>query len=134
MILGLLCLVAGLNVAAALVVLFLERDREIAVLRAVGLSRSQLLGWILIQGTLMGVVSAAVGIALSHVFGVILQHLPIAELPGQVYNLTHIPLKFVFREQLAVSVFGVMAAWLLSLLIGISLVKGSFLDTLRHRK
>lgn len=133
-ILGLLCLVAGLNVAAALVVLFLERDREIAVLRAVGLSRRQLLGWILIQGTIMGLVSAVGGVILARVFGVILQRLPIAQLPSEVYNLSHLPLKFVFGEQLAVFFFGVMAAWLFSLVLGISLVKGSFLDTLRHRK
>jgi len=133
-VLGLLCLVAGLNVAAALVVLFLERDREIAVLRAVGLSRGQLLGWILIQGTLMGLVSALAAVVLARVFGFILQRLPIAELPSEVYNLSHLPLKFVGSEQLAVFAFGVLAAWLFSLVLGISLVKGSFLDTLRHRK
>jgi lipoprotein-releasing system permease protein len=133
-ILGLLCLVAGLNVAAALVVLFLERDREIAVLRAVGLSRGQLLGWILIQGTLMGLASALGALALARVFGMILQHLPIAELPSEVYNLSHIPLKFVWSEQLAVFAFGIAASLGLSFILGTSLVKGSFLDTLRHRK
>jgi lipoprotein-releasing system permease protein len=133
-ILGLLCLVAGLNVAAALVVLFLERDREIAVLRAVGLSRGQLLSWILIQGTLMGGVASVGGLALGRLFGWILQSLPIAQLPSQVYNLSEIPLKYVLFEQAAVFVFGVMAAWSLSLALGWSLVKGSFLDTLRHRQ
>jgi len=133
-ILGLLCLVAGLNVAAALVVLFLERDREIAVLRAVGLSRSQMLGWILIQGAIMGFVSSAGGLALARVFGVVLQRLPIAELPSEVYNLSRLPLKYVFTEQLAVFGFGVAAALGLSFVLGTSLVKGSFLDVLRHRK
>ncbi len=133
-ILGLLCLVAGLNVAAALVVLFLERDREIAVLRAVGLSRSQLLSWILIQGTLMGLVASLGGLVLGRVFGEILQSLPIAQLPSQVYNLSVLPLKYVFREQVWVFVYGVAAAWMLSLILGRSLVKGSFLDTLRHRQ
>lgn len=133
-ILGLLCLVAGLNVAAALVVLFLERDREIAVLRAIGLSRVQLLGWILIQGLLMGLVAACGGVLLARVFGWILQRLPIAELPSQVYNLSHLPLKFVLGEQLGVFVFGLLSALLLSFVIGFSLVKTPFLDTLRHRK
>lgn len=133
LVLGLLCLVAALNIAAALVVLFLERDREIAVLRAVGLSRSQLLGWILIQGTLMGFVASVVGLFLAQGMGWVLQRLPIAQLPSEIYNLKMLPLTFVWKEQMMVFAFGVFASWFLSFFMGLSLMKTPFLDTLRHR-
>jgi lipoprotein-releasing system permease protein len=132
-VLGLLCLVAALNIAAALVVLFLERDREIAVLRAVGLSRLQLLSWILIQGTLMGFVASAAGLLLGQVMGWVLQRLPIAQLPSEIYNLKSLPMAFVWNEQLWVFVFGVFAACLLSFVMGLSLMRTPFLETLRHR-
>lgn len=132
-VLGLLCLVASLNVAAALVVLFLERDREIAVLRAMGLSKRQLLVWILIQGSLMGIAASTVGLFLAQIMGWVLQHLPIAQIPSEVYNLKTLPLSFVMTEQILVFVFGIFASCLLSLLMGLSLIHTNFLDTLRHR-
>jgi len=46
-------IVAALNIAATLVVLFLERDKEIALFRAIGMSRRQLLTWVMIKGFLI---------------------------------------------------------------------------------
>src|SRR5204862_145674 len=68
-IIGLLTLVATLNIAATLVVLFLERDREVAILQALGMSPGQIVQWVGIQGILLGLISSSFGLLLGRVSG-----------------------------------------------------------------
>ncbi len=133
-VLALLCLVSALNVAAALVILFLERDKEVALLRAIGMTKKKLLVWIIVQGSLLGTASAVAALFLSRVFAWILLQLPIASIPQEIYNLSELPVKFVLSEQLYVAGFGVLAACLLSFVVGLGLVTSPFLETLSHRE
>jgi ABC-type lipoprotein release transport system permease subunit len=81
----------------------------------------------------MGFVASAAGLLLGQVMGWVLQRLPIAQLPSEIYNLKSLPMAFVWNEQLWVFVFGVFAACLLSFVMGLSLMRTPFLETLRHR-
>ena len=132
-VLSLLCLVSALNVAAALVILFLERDKEVALLRAIGMTRRRLLAWIVSQGFLLGLASVFAALVFSRVFAWVLLKLPIAQVPQEIYNLSVLPVKFVFAEQLFVGVFGGAAACLLSFIVGLGLITSPFLETLSHR-
>jgi lipoprotein-releasing system permease protein len=133
-ILSLLTLVAALNVAAVLVILFLERDREIAVVQALGLSRFQLIQWVGSQGLLIGVVASAVGVGLGMLFGRLLQVLPFARLPSDIYNLDRLPLRYEFAEQSWVFGFGVLAATFIALFLGGRLSRMSLLQVLGQRR
>lgn len=132
-ILALLCLVAALNVAAALVILFLERDKEISLLRAIGMSRQRLMGWVLSQGVLMGIASVALAAIFSFILGQLLLSTPWAQIPEEIYNLSTLPLRFVWQEQLAVAIFGVFASCFFSFWVALGLVWSPHLNTLRHR-
>jgi lipoprotein-releasing system permease protein len=134
LVLSLLTIVAAFNVAASLVILFLERDREMAVLRALGLSRGQFVVWTGLQGLLLGVVGAAGGLVLGRLFGALLTALPVARLPAEIYNISALPLDYVPREQLLVFLFGVAASWGVALLLGLRLSRLEFLSVLGHRR
>jgi ABC-type lipoprotein release transport system permease subunit len=112
----------------------LERDREIAVVQALGLNRFQLIQWVGSQGLLIGIVASAVGIGLGMVFGRILQVLPFARLPSDVYNLDRLPLRYDFVEQAWVFGFGVLAATFIALFLGGRLSKMSLLQVLGQRR
>jgi putative ABC transport system permease protein len=56
-------LVAGLGVVIALLISVLQRRRELGLLRAVGASRAQVLRSVLAEATLMGLIGAAIGLA-----------------------------------------------------------------------
>ncbi|HLS45488.1 MAG TPA: FtsX-like permease family protein [Ornithinicoccus sp.] len=62
--LGVAVLIAVVGIANTLALSVLERTRENALLRALGLSRSQLRGMLTVEGVLLAVVSALLGIAL----------------------------------------------------------------------
>lgn len=65
---GLLVLVlAALNIAHSFVAMLAERRRELGVLRAVGASRSDLLGIVLVQAALLGLAGGLLGYALAWV-------------------------------------------------------------------
>jgi ABC-type lipoprotein release transport system permease subunit len=133
-VMGLLTLVATLNVAATLVVLFLERDRELAILQAVGLSPRKLLAWIGIQGLIMGVVASLVGLGLARVFGWAVARLPLAQLPPDIYHVRTLPLYWSWAEQLGTFGFGVAAALGAALLLGLRLSRTPVLGVLGQRR
>ncbi|MBS1984082.1 MAG: ABC transporter permease [Bdellovibrionales bacterium] len=133
-VMGLLTLVATLNVAATLVVLFLERDREMAALRALGLSQRGLLGWISIQGFLMGVVASTLGMALGWGFAHLLRALPIARLPADIYRIDRLPLGYDGWEQAGAFLFGIVAALGAAALLGRRLARTDFLPVLGQRR
>lgn len=134
LVLSLLTIVAAFNVAASLVILFLERDREMAVLRALGLSRLQFVVWTGLQGLVLGVGASAGGLVVGRLFGLILSWLPVAQLPAEIYNISSLPLVYGARDQLFVFLFGVVASWSVALLLGLRLSKLEFLSVLGHRR
>ncbi len=133
LVLSLLVLVSTLNVAATLVVLFLERERDIAIVRALGLTRGQLVQWTGLIGLLIGTVASSLGLIFGRLMGWILLKLPWAELPAQVYRISRLPLEFSFTEQSFVFLFGVAASTTLALALGFVLARKPFLEILGYR-
>lgn len=131
---SLLALVATLNIAATLLVLYLERDRDLAVLVAMGLRPSQLRWWIAFQGLVLGVVSSVLGLALSRVLAWILPQVPWFELPPDVYNVSSLPFVYAWSEQAGVLLYGTFAGLLIAFFLGWRLAKTPVLEVLRHRR
>ncbi|HVJ66262.1 MAG TPA: FtsX-like permease family protein [Bdellovibrionota bacterium] len=134
LVLALLALVATLNVAATLLVLYLERDRDLAVLVAMGLQPRQLRRWISLQGLALGLASSAIGVVLSVTLSKILPYVPAFELPPDVYNVTSLPFHFSFSEQLGVLLYGTLAGMGIATFLGWRLARTPVLDVLRHRR
>lgn len=67
--LGVAVVIAGIGVANTLSLSVIERTRESAVLRALGLTRRQLRVMLAVEGTLIAGIGAVVGIGLGVVFG-----------------------------------------------------------------
>lgn len=62
---GISLVVAGISIANVMLMSAIERREEIGVLRAVGYQRRDVLGMMLAEATLLGVVGAAIGLAIS---------------------------------------------------------------------
>jgi lipoprotein-releasing system permease protein len=133
-VMSLLTLVAVLNVASTLVVLFLERDRDLAVLQALGMSRGQLIQWVTFQGFLTGLVGAVLGLAVSFGIALLLERLPIAQIPADVYNLSRVPFSFEWKEQVSVFGFGLLAALVVSLGVALRLSKVQLVQLMGYRR
>lgn len=66
LIMGLIVIVAAINISSSLIMLVLEKRRDIAILKGMGLSPGEVMGSYLLTGVIIGVVGTIIGI----IFGV----------------------------------------------------------------
>ncbi len=64
MVIGFLLVVAAFGILNILIMIVLEKKRDIAILRSIGLTRGQILRIFLVQGVLMGLAGALIGCTL----------------------------------------------------------------------
>jgi len=133
-VMAMLTIVAALNVATSLLVLFFEKDRQIALIRALGMSKRQLMRWTSLQGFFMGIVATAIGFSLSYLLSFVLPSLPFLKLPADIYNVSQLPIRFEFIEQSFVFGFGMLSAFGVASLLGFMLSRMSIVSVLGHRR
>jgi lipoprotein-releasing system permease protein len=82
--------VAAFNVIATLIMIVLERKREVAILKAMGATDGTVLSIFMVQGTLIGIVGTAIGLVLG---GAVVGYLTGYEFPldPKVYLIDHLP-------------------------------------------
>lgn len=105
--LGLSILIALLGIANTLTLSVLERTRESALLRALGLTRGQLRGMLLAEALLMALLGVALGVALGAGFGAAMVHAFIKSADAGVVS---IPYRQIALYVLAGVAAGVLAA------------------------
>jgi len=89
--------VAAFNVIATLIMLVLEKKREIAILKAMGARDSGILSIFLVQGVVIGLVGTAIGLLLG---GAVTAYLSIYAFPldPKVYLIDHLPVRVSAAE------------------------------------
>lgn len=127
-------LVAALNIAACLVIVFLERDRDMAILQAMGMARKQFITWISLQGLLLGVAAAVVGMLFSFVLSFVIQYSPLGKLPYEIYEVERLPINFLFSEQIVVVVFSMLVATTVAFVLAFALSRMKLLSVLGQRR
>jgi lipoprotein-releasing system permease protein len=92
LVIGAIILVAAFNVIATLIMVVLEKKREIAILKAMGARNFGVLLIFMIQGLLIGVVGTALGVVLG---GGVVWYLERFEFPldPHVYLIDHLPVR-----------------------------------------
>jgi lipoprotein-releasing system permease protein len=112
---GLIMMVAALNIVASLVLLVMEKSRDIAILKTMGASSGSIRTIFVLQGGIIGVVGTAVGAAC----GVAVSHLAdryqLIRLPGDVYSVAWLPFR-VEPSNFLLVVLGSLAVCLLATL------------------
>ena len=107
LVLALIIVVAAFTVIATLIMVVLDKKKEIAVLKAMGASNSALLRAFLYQGAIIGVMGTAIGLSLGVLLcKVLLVHaLP---LDPKVYFISHLPVQVRPMEFVMVGVFAIL--------------------------
>ena len=103
---GLIVMVAALNIVASLVLLVMEKSRDIAILKTMGASATSIRRIFMLQGLVIGIVGTAVGTAAGVGTATVLDRLQVIKIPADVYQLSHLPFTVVPRDV----VFVVLAA------------------------
>ena len=88
---GLIQLVAGLNILIALVMMVMEKNRDIAILMSMGARRQQIRRIFMLQGVLIGVVGTAIGLTLGYSISFLANRYQWLRLPPDVYAVNYVP-------------------------------------------
>ena len=88
---GLILLVAALNILITLVMMVMEKYRDIAVLMSMGARRNQIRSIFMLQGVLIGVVGSAIGLVVGYTLCYFANHYRWIPLDEQVYALSYVP-------------------------------------------
>ena len=90
---GLIVTVAAMNIIASLVLLVMEKSRDIAILKTIGASRRSVTAIFMLQGLTIGLVGTTLGAAGGYVLSRILDHYQLIRIPMDVYQVSYIPFK-----------------------------------------
>jgi lipoprotein-releasing system permease protein len=87
----LIVLVAAFNIIIALIMLVMEKTRDIAILKALGATSDRILRIFVVQGMLVGIVGTFLGAVVGLVTSMLLARYPIIELPQEIYTISTVP-------------------------------------------
>jgi|SRR5579871_6322269 len=88
---GLIQLVAALNILITLIMMVMEKNRDIALLMSMGARREQIRKIFLMQGVLIGVVGTAIGLVLGYGISILADRYHWISLNQDVYSLSYVP-------------------------------------------
>jgi lipoprotein-releasing system permease protein len=99
---GLIVLVAALNIVASLIMLVMEKRRDIAILKTMGTVSGRVTRIFMLQGLIIGVVGTGIGATLGYVLSWFLDRYRLIQLPMDVYQVAHVPFVVQPREFMVV--------------------------------
>lgn len=88
---GLIVLVAALNIIASLIMLVMEKRRDIAILKTMGTASGRVTRIFMLQGLIIGVVGTSIGATLGYVSSWFLDRYKLIQLPMDVYQVAYVP-------------------------------------------
>ena len=91
-IIGLIIAIAAFNITTMLILVVIERRRDIAILRALGATRVGVMSLFIIEGAVVGAVGAIAGVVVGMIACLIGNHYKLVSLPADVYSITNVPL------------------------------------------
>jgi lipoprotein-releasing system permease protein len=90
---GLIVMVAALNIVASLILLVMEKSRDIGILKTMGSPATSIRRIFMLQGLIIGLVGTAAGAVFGYVLIYILDHYQLIRVPVDVYQISYIPFK-----------------------------------------
>ena len=109
---GLIVFVAALNILISLIMMVMEKTKDIAVLMSMGTRKSQVRNIFIAQGVLIGVIGTAIGLLLGYAISYTGGHYHLISLSPEVYSIDYVP----FAPRLKDGIWVVLVA------VGISFV------------
>jgi lipoprotein-releasing system permease protein len=88
---GLIVMVAALNIVASLILLVMEKNRDIAILKTMGATAKSVMTIFMLQGLIIGLVGTGVGAFAGWLVAHVLDTYRLIHLPMDVYQVSYVP-------------------------------------------
>ena len=112
---GLIVMVAALNIIASLILLVMERTRDIAILKTMGASSRSITLIFLLQGTIIGVIGTLIGAVGGAGLAYVLDTYRLITIPGDIYQVSYLPFTLKLFDFVAVVIGAVIVCFLATL-------------------
>ena len=132
MVLLLIVLVAAFNIIATLVMVVMERRKEIAILRAMGAVAASVASIFLIQGAVLGVVGTVVGDGTGFVVSYLIGKYNLIHLPADMFMVSNVPVQLNPWNFIAVAVATIALCMLAAIYPAMQAVRLSIAEILRY--
>ena len=109
---GLIVMVAALNIVASLILLVMEKHRDIAILKTMGASARSVTTIFMLQGLVIGIVGTGIGASLGYGVSYVLDRYKLIRVPVDVYQISHVPFTVLPLDFLLVVVSAVLIAFI----------------------
>lgn len=88
---GLIVMVAALNIVASLILLVMEKNRDIAILKTMGASSRSIMLVFMLQGMIIGLAGTAIGATAGWTVSRLLDRYKVIHVPVDVYQVSYVP-------------------------------------------
>jgi lipoprotein-releasing system permease protein len=105
---ALIIAVAAFNIISSLVMLVLEKKREIAILKSMGATRKSVMRVFMYQGVVAGTAGTLAGIIVGVVLCILQQEFGIISLPADIYFISELPVKMIPLDIVLISVTSIV--------------------------
>jgi len=112
---GLIVMVAALNIVASLILLVMEKTRDIAILKTMGASSRSITLIFLLQGTIIGVLGTLAGAALGTSAAYVLDRYRLITIPSDIYQVNYLPFKLLPGDLVTVVVAAIVVCFVATL-------------------
>jgi lipoprotein-releasing system permease protein len=108
---GLIVMVAALNIVASLVLLVMEKSSDIAILKTMGASARSVMFVFMLQGLIIGCAGTLVGAGGGAALSWVLDRYQLIKVPGDVYQVSYVPFTLLPLDLSVVVVLAVLVCF-----------------------
>ena len=114
-ILALIILVAAFNIASTLIMMVMEKTKDIAILKAMGATDKSIRKIFVFKGIVIGSIGTILGVCLGFILCTVLKYYQFIELPGDVYYITTLPVKLELLDVVMIASAAMVISFLATL-------------------
>lgn len=112
---GLIVFVAALNILISLIMMVMEKTKDIAVLMSMGTRRAQVRNLFIAQGVLIGAIGTAIGLVVGYAISYVGGHYHVLTLSPEVYSIDYVPFAPRAIDGVWVALFAVLISFVATL-------------------
>jgi len=112
---GLIVVVASLNIVSTLILMVMEKVRDIGLLRSIGASSSDIRNIFLFEGLIIGVIGTLIGDILGVICTHFLNEYKVIPLSLDVYPIPYVPFESGLWQIVIVTLFSIVVSFLATL-------------------
>ncbi len=131
-ILTLIVLVAALNIASTLIMMVMEKTRDIAILKAMGATDKSIRRIFVYKGMIIGSVGTSLGVCAGYLLCKLLEKYKFIDLPGDVYYITTLPVRLIALDVLLIASAALAICFLATLYPAHQASKLNPVEAIRH--